>query len=240
MAAFLLGLGGLAILGCSASSGNLSARLNTTENVNALSSSPNSNSAPPAERKPKVRVPKTVKTQPEPEKALSVENSTAAETPSGTTYEPSKETQPAPVTVIESRPAEVPSTIVLDEGNKPAEIALFDCSGEKYDCSDFASHEEAREVFEYCLEQTGKDVHRLDADKDGSACESLPSASSQPVPEPSTPPRIVAPPEPEVVTAPPVTEKVCCRYCSTGKACGDSCISRSYTCHKAPGCACDS
>lgn len=32
----------------------------------------------------------------------------------------------------------------------------------------------------------------------------------------------------------------CCKMCSTGKACGDSCISRSYTCHKAPGCACDS
>jgi hypothetical protein len=38
------------------------------------------------------------------------------------------------------------------------------------------------------------------------------------------------------VTAPVVT---CCKHCSKGKACGDSCISRSYTCHKAPGCACD-
>lgn len=34
-------------------------------------------------------------------------------------------------------------------------------------------------------------------------------------------------------------EKACCKYCSKGKACGDSCISRSYTCHKGPGCACD-
>lgn len=32
---------------------------------------------------------------------------------------------------------------------------------------------------------------------------------------------------------------VCCKHCSKGKACGDSCISRSYTCHKPPGCACD-
>jgi hypothetical protein len=30
----------------------------------------------------------------------------------------------------------------------------------------------------------------------------------------------------------------CCKHCSTGKPCGDSCISRSYTCHKPPGCAC--
>ena len=37
------------------------------------------------------------------------------------------------------------------------------------------------------------------------------------------------------------SEKIdyCCKHCSKGKACGDSCISRSYTCHKAPGCACD-
>lgn len=34
--------------------------------------------------------------------------------------------------------------------------------------------------------------------------------------------------------------RYCCKICTTGKACGDSCISRSYTCHKAPGCACDS
>lgn len=32
----------------------------------------------------------------------------------------------------------------------------------------------------------------------------------------------------------------CCKYCSKGKACGDSCINVNYTCHKGPGCACDS
>ncbi len=31
----------------------------------------------------------------------------------------------------------------------------------------------------------------------------------------------------------------CCKTCSKGKACGDSCISRSKSCHKGPGCACD-
>lgn len=30
----------------------------------------------------------------------------------------------------------------------------------------------------------------------------------------------------------------CCKYCSKGKPCGDTCISRSYTCHKPAGCAC--
>lgn len=31
----------------------------------------------------------------------------------------------------------------------------------------------------------------------------------------------------------------CCRICSKGKACGDSCIRQSYTCHKGRGCACN-
>ena len=31
----------------------------------------------------------------------------------------------------------------------------------------------------------------------------------------------------------------CCKICRKGKACGDSCIKRSYTCNKPPGCACD-
>ena len=31
----------------------------------------------------------------------------------------------------------------------------------------------------------------------------------------------------------------CCKHCVTGKACGDTCISRSKTCHVGPGCACD-
>jgi hypothetical protein len=30
----------------------------------------------------------------------------------------------------------------------------------------------------------------------------------------------------------------CCRVCTTGKPCGNSCISRSFTCRQPPGCAC--
>lgn len=36
-----------------------------------------------------------------------------------------------------------------------------------------------------------------------------------------------------------VAQGGCCRRCSKGKACGDSCINRNYTCHKPRGCACD-
>ena len=31
----------------------------------------------------------------------------------------------------------------------------------------------------------------------------------------------------------------CCKICRVGKACGDSCIAKSLTCHKKSGCACD-
>ena len=32
----------------------------------------------------------------------------------------------------------------------------------------------------------------------------------------------------------------CCRVCSRGQACGNTCISASYTCHVGRGCACNS
>jgi hypothetical protein len=31
----------------------------------------------------------------------------------------------------------------------------------------------------------------------------------------------------------------CCKICSKGKACGNTCIRRDYTCHVGRGCACD-
>jgi hypothetical protein len=37
----------------------------------------------------------------------------------------------------------------------------------------------------------------------------------------------------------PREEGVCCRHCSRGKACGDSCIARDKVCRTEPGCACD-
>ena len=31
----------------------------------------------------------------------------------------------------------------------------------------------------------------------------------------------------------------CCKVCTRGKACGDTCINANYTCHVGPGCACN-
>lgn len=47
------------------------------------------------------------------------------------------------------------------------------CIADIYNCSDFATHAQAQDAYEFCLESVGKDVHRLDGDNDGHACESL-------------------------------------------------------------------
>jgi hypothetical protein len=36
-----------------------------------------------------------------------------------------------------------------------------------------------------------------------------------------------------------VPRSQCCKICSKGKACGDTCIRSDYTCHKGKGCACN-
>lgn len=46
------------------------------------------------------------------------------------------------------------------------------CSEETYNCNDFANQSEAQEVFNACGWENG-DVHGLDRDGDGVACESL-------------------------------------------------------------------
>jgi hypothetical protein len=43
------------------------------------------------------------------------------------------------------------------------------CGSNTYNCSDFSSHREAQSVLDGCR----GDVHRLDRDNDGIACESL-------------------------------------------------------------------
>ena len=39
--------------------------------------------------------------------------------------------------------------------------------------------------------------------------------------------------------AAPASPMACCKICTKGKACGNSCIHQSYTCHKGRGCACN-
>ncbi len=48
------------------------------------------------------------------------------------------------------------------------------CSGNIYNCPDFSTHSEAQSLYQCCMAKVGFDVHGLDRDKDGSACETLP------------------------------------------------------------------
>lgn len=58
-------------------------------------------------------------------------------------------------------------------------------------------------------------------------------------PKPVVAPTPAPQPEPMYFQPSPQPSTGCCKICTTGKACGDSCISRNYTCHKGPGCACN-
>lgn len=49
----------------------------------------------------------------------------------------------------------------------------YSCSANTYNCTDFSTHAEAQSVYEMCG-GVSNDIHRLDQDKDGDACESLP------------------------------------------------------------------
>lgn len=48
------------------------------------------------------------------------------------------------------------------------------CSSDSKNCSDFQTHAQAQACFSYCVSQGAGDIHKLDQNADGSACESLP------------------------------------------------------------------
>lgn len=60
--------------------------------------------------------------------------------------------------------------VIEEEAEKPAD--KYVCSSNIYNCADFNSHSEAQEAFEYC--GASRDIHDLDRDNDGLACEALP------------------------------------------------------------------
>lgn len=49
-----------------------------------------------------------------------------------------------------------------------------ECTSDLYNCSDFDTQPEAQACFDYCLDITGRDIHRLDQNNNNVACESLP------------------------------------------------------------------
>lgn len=76
---------------------------------------------------------------------------------------------PTVVFVRQPTPKQVPTTVV-----QSAPSAVCTCSYNAYNCDDFATHNQAQSCFNYCLTTVGYDVHGLDRDNDGSACEANP------------------------------------------------------------------
>ncbi len=52
--------------------------------------------------------------------------------------------------------------------------ALCACTGNLYNCSDFSSRAEAQACYDYCISIGAGDVHKLDGNNNGLACENLP------------------------------------------------------------------
>ncbi len=61
----------------------------------------------------------------------------------------------------------------LNKNSLEPEKSGINCFENVYNCSDFKTQSEAQAVFEACG-GSANDIHRLDADKDGRVCESLP------------------------------------------------------------------
>lgn len=53
-------------------------------------------------------------------------------------------------------------------------IVAFDCSHDAYNCSDFTTQSQATQVLNFCRNLGFGDIHKLDNDNDGVACEDLP------------------------------------------------------------------
>ena len=52
------------------------------------------------------------------------------------------------------------------------------CESDRYECADFATHDEAEDCFDYCGTLRRLDVHELDGDGDRVACEGLPAPAA--------------------------------------------------------------
>ncbi|MGM0401070.1 MAG: excalibur calcium-binding domain-containing protein [Chloroflexota bacterium] len=116
-----------------------------------------------------------------PPTSTAIDTPTLTVTPTDTPLPPTSTDTPPPT----STPTDAPLPSHTPTPTEEAGVCL--CDGDHYNCEeeDFATQEEAQACYEYCLQQVGRDVHRLDGDGDGIACESLPSATSTSTPSPT-------------------------------------------------------
>jgi len=62
-----------------------------------------------------------------------------------------------------------------DNTNNGADLGIntYNCSSDIYNCTNFSTQSEAQQVYDYCIKEGKGDLHGLDADGNGKACEGL-------------------------------------------------------------------
>ena len=86
--------------------------------------------------------------------------------PTATSVPVALPTEPVVIPVPVIQPTQPPPT------DPPPPIC--NCSDNSYNCADFLTHAKAQVCYDYCVSLGRGDVHALDHDKDGLACEALP------------------------------------------------------------------
>jgi len=76
------------------------------------------------------------------------------------------------VDVSTSSGIDTPWSTCIDLDPSPSPCNCY--SGDTLNCGDFPCQSAAQDCYDYCMGLTGQDVHGLDGDNDGLACESLP------------------------------------------------------------------
>lgn len=81
---------------------------------------------------------------------------------------------PKPPTATNTPRPQPTATDTRQPTSEPPPSGCTICSHDVYNCDDFDRRRDAQACHDYCMAQVGYDVHRLDSDGDGEACESLP------------------------------------------------------------------
>ena len=99
--------------------------------------------------------------------------------PTNTAVPPTNTPQPVPTqapapTTSPPLPTNTPIPPPPPPTEPPPPAPECDCSGNIDNCGDFGTHAQAQACHDYCMGVVGTDIHKLDGNNDGSACESLP------------------------------------------------------------------
>lgn len=83
-----------------------------------------------------------------------------------------------PIPTATSTPVSTPTPMATSTATTmptpSATPLLYICDRDFYNCTNFSTQAAAQKVFDYCNDLGYGDIHKLDQDNDGTACESLP------------------------------------------------------------------